>query len=272
LIDICQTHAINVIIPGATWDSKILSKYSDLMKEKGIIALVNNHNLIEIGDDKWQTYQFLKKHNIGTPITFDDVKLALKYFPNYKKLVIKPKSGRGSKDIFISNNRDELIAITNYFKVKKIDHIIQEHISNTNKEYTVGVISDKEGHLIQSIVMQRNLFGGATGYAKVCKNGYINEFCENVAIQLQSTGPMNIQLRLDDEDNPLIFEINPRFSGSSIMRALAGFNEPDMIIRNFVFNEELKKNTIKENNEYYRVFQEIEIEAGADYGGIKYFI
>jgi carbamoyl-phosphate synthase large subunit len=126
--------------------------------------------------------------------------------------------------------------------------------------------------MIQSIVMQRNLLGGATGYAKVCEQSYINEFCEDVATQLQSTGPINIQLRLDDNNNPLIFEINPRFSGSSIMRALAGFNEPDMIIRNFVLNEELKKNPIKANNEYYRVFQEIEIEAGTYSGHIKHLI
>ena len=272
LIDVCRKHSINAVMPGATWDSKILSKHSDLLKVKGIIPLVNNYRLIEIGDDKWQTYQFLKSNKIGTPITFEDVDIALNYFSNEVKLVIKPKRGRGSKDVFISNNRDELIAIVNFFRVKKIDYIIQEHISNNNKEYTVGVINDKKGRLIQSIVMQRDLLGGATGYAKVCEHSYINEFCENVAMQLQSTGPMNVQLRLDDNNNPLIFEINPRFSGSSIMRALAGFNEPDMIIRNFVLNEELKKITIKENNEYYRVFQEIEITAGADSGDIKYFI
>lgn len=60
---------------------------------------------------------------------------------------------------------------------------------------------------------------------------------------------------------PLVyFEINPRFSGSAPIRAIAGFNEPDMIIRNFVFNEKLERNRIKYSLEFYRVFHEFYID------------
>lgn len=269
ILEVCKKYSINTILSGATWESKILSKHNNELKERGIIPLVNNQNLIEIGDDKWETFKFLKSKSIGTPETFEEIETAIKFFSSSTKLVIKPKKGRGSQNIFISNNHEELISICNFFKVKNIDFIIQEHISNANREYTVGVINDKTGRLVQSIVMQRNLLGGATGYAKVCEHSPINDFCEDVALKLRSTGPINIQLRLDDKENPLIFEINPRFSGSAIMRALAGFNEPDMIIRNFVLNEEITKVSIKENNEYYRVFQEIEIEAGTNIGTIQ---
>jgi len=46
---------------------------------------------------------------------------------------------------------------------------------------------------------------------------------------LKPFGPCNFQLRLRD-GVPYIFEINPRCSGGSYIRALAGFNEPLMTL------------------------------------------
>ena len=34
-----------------------------------------------------------------------------------------------------------------------------------------------------------------------------------------------------------VFEINPRFSGTTSLRAMAGYNEPDVLIRRHVLNE-----------------------------------
>jgi carbamoyl-phosphate synthase large subunit len=170
------------------------------------------------------------------------------------------------------STKKELNIIFQLFELKGIDPIIQEFIPDSDKEYTVGVISDTNGNVIQSIVMQRYLLGGATGYAKVCQPGFINNYCERVAFELESIGPLNIQLRLNEQNEPLIFEINPRFSGSAPMRALTGFNEPDMLIGNFVLNKRLTKVNYKTNVEYYRVFQEIEVEEGSMAGQIENYL
>ena len=34
-----------------------------------------------------------------------------------------------------------------------------------------------------------------------------------------------------------MFEINPRFSGSTSIRAMVGFNEPDFFVRRYVFGD-----------------------------------
>ena len=41
-------------------------------------------------------------------------------------------------------------------------------------------------------------------------------------------------------DKPRVFEINPRFSASVPIRAVAGVNEPDILYRNFCLKEEIK--------------------------------
>ena len=52
---------------------------------------------------------------------------------------------------------------------------------------------------------------------------------EAIAQGLGSVGPLNIQGRIS-RGTFVPFEINPRFSGTSPMRAMAGFNEPELLI------------------------------------------
>ena len=272
LLGVCKNNDIKIIIPGGVWEAKIISQYSHVFKEIGIIPLVNNYHTIETCDDKWKTYKFLMQKNLGAPRSFLTVDDALAELGKKFQLIIKPRTGRGSQNIFLVSTEKELNIISELFELKGLDPIIQEYISSSDKEYTVGVISDTNGKAIQSFVMQRYLMGGATGYAKVCQPGFINNFCEKVAFELESIGPLNIQLRLNEQNEPLIFEVNPRFSGSAPMRALAGFNEPDMVIGNFVLNKKLSKVNYKTNVEYYRAFQEIEVEEGSMLGKIENYL
>lgn len=272
LLDICREKEIKIVIPGSTWDAKIISQYAAIFKESGVFPLVNNYHTIEICDDKWKTYEFLMRQNLGAPRSFLTVKDAITALGKNCQIIIKPRTGRGSQNIYQASNDKELYILSELFEAKGIDPIIQEFIPDPDKEYTVGVISDTNGNVIQSIVMQRYLLGGATGYAKVCQPGFINDYCEKVAAELGSIGPLNIQLRLNDQNEPLIFEVNPRFSGSAPMRALAGFNEPDMVIENFVLNKNLAKVNYKTNVEYYRAFQEIEVEDGNGLGKIENYL
>ena len=39
----------------------------------------------------------------------------------------------------------------------------------------------------------------------------------------------------------MIFEINPRYSGTTSLRAIVGFNEPDLMIRHHLFREDIPR-------------------------------
>jgi carbamoyl-phosphate synthase large subunit len=58
----------------------------------------------------------------------------------------------------------------------------------------------------------------------------------------RSVGPINIQARLS-AGLPKTFEINPRFSASCPIRAVAGVNEPDILVRNWLYGESIKIET-----------------------------
>ena len=57
----------------------------------------------------------------------------------------------------------------------------------------------------------------------------VTEPCKEIAAKLGARGPINIQCRLF-RGKVYPFEINPRFSGTTGLRAMVGFNEPQQLI------------------------------------------
>ena len=49
--------------------------------------------------------------------------------------------------------------------------------------------------------------------------------------------------------------MHPRFSGTSSIRASVGFNEPDVLIRNFVLNETFRRLSYQTEVAAIRAFQ-----------------
>jgi carbamoyl-phosphate synthase large subunit len=68
----------------------------------------------------------------------------------------------------------------------------------------------------------RQLTEGTTSWAKVVDNKEALKMCRKIAKEIELQGSMNIQLILTDS-GPRIFEINPRFSSTVLMRHKLGF-------------------------------------------------
>jgi carbamoyl-phosphate synthase large subunit len=71
-------------------------------------------------------------------------------------------------------------------------------------------------------------------------NSLIDEAVFKIVKLLSPISTINLQCRIHD-NKVYIFEINPRFSGTTNLRSIVGFNEPEYIIneRLLIQNEEL---------------------------------
>jgi carbamoyl-phosphate synthase large subunit len=136
-------------------------------------------------------------------------------------------------------------------------------VGTPEQEYTVGVLHDMEGNYINSIAVKRAFTGQLNvrmSVANVTKNaelgtrllissgvsqGAIGRFpevtsqCKEIAKAIGARGPLNIQCRLV-RGAVKVFEINPRFSGTTSLRAMVGYNEPDVLMRVHLFGETVK--------------------------------
>jgi carbamoyl-phosphate synthase large subunit len=104
--------------------------------------------------------------------------------------------------------------------------------------------------------MKRKLFYGTTIEAQVVENSKIEKLAIEICEKFKPIGPFNIQLRLDSNDNPVPFEFNVRFSGTTSIRAKLGFNDVEAMINEYFFSKSVENLEFKKGKAY-RYFDEI---------------
>jgi carbamoyl-phosphate synthase large subunit len=83
----------------------------------------------------------------------------------------------------------------------------------------------------------------------------VTKFCEQLAVKMGCRYAVNVQCRLVD-GVPYVFEINPRFSGTSFMRAMVGYNEPDILIKMHILNSPVEVGFTYKNGVVLRSLKE----------------
>ena len=261
ILNLCKRKNIQAIIPGSETELKLFSANRNVFEDMEVALLINSDEVIKLCLDKNLTAKFLSENGFYSPKSFavsnqNNLK-AIDSFP----LVLKPSvGGGGSVNTFIVQNKEELKVFGQFLLNQYKEFIAQEYIGTAESEYTVGVFSTKEGLVVDSIVLKRNILSGLGSKIKllntsgkkeygkylaissgisqgdIIRNELISSTAESIAQKLKSVGPLNIQCRVAD-NKVYVFEINPRFSGTSPMRALAGFNEVEISVKNKVLKQ-----------------------------------
>ena len=235
LIDICKREDVNIILSGCEPVIAVLAKNREFIETNtNAVCPVNSMTIMEICDDKMNTCDWLKEKGIAYPdyAASEDV-VAVKALAERSgfPLIAKLRVGGGGQNIVIINDDEDI----NYIS-RKDGYVVQEYLGNDKSEYTVGCFSDRDGNLLGTIVLWRELLQGPTYRAVAGDYPDVLQEAECIANALRPIGPCNIQLRITDR-GPVCFEINPRFSGTTPIRAHFGFNEADAAVRHFVFQE-----------------------------------
>jgi carbamoyl-phosphate synthase large subunit len=227
-------HKIDILFPGVDFELLLLSRNKNELENKtGAKIIVSPEPTITISDDKYETYLMLKKAGLAYPESFlpDEDWLGKLSFP----FIIKPRKGARSKGVFLVSSIEDYkrkIELVN-------DPVLQEYVGNQNREYTCGVIGIN-GQFKKAIVLNRSLKEGNTFKSKFSFDTPPNiyNYIQSIAEVLSIHGSCNFQLRLDKENNPKLFEINARCSGTTFMRKLFGYNEVEFIISCVMFGKE----------------------------------
>ena len=244
LLDIITKYSVDLLIP--TVDEELVAISKEIPRFHCEVML-SAYNVIDICNDKWNTFQFLKIKGIPTAESWlkpEDVS-----FP----VILKPRIGRGSKDIYLVHNARERE------KRFKEGMIIQENLPGT--EYTIDVLMDKDGENVIATVPRERMRteSGISVVGRTVKQQALLSIAEKTAIALGVSGPVNIQVKLDKTGTAKILEINPRFAGTTPLSVAAGVNIPYLAVRNYS-GEEIPKQEFTEGIYMIRYLEEIFVE------------
>ena len=102
---------------------------------------------------------------------------------------------------------------------------------------------------------ERILKHGTSWIVKSINNEKLKKNILTIGKKIKGVGSLNFQMK-KHKNKFYIFEINPRFSGTTSVRAFFGFNEPEMFIKSFFLKKEIRNCKYKIGMAY-RYFEDI---------------
>ncbi|WP_349921786.1 ATP-grasp domain-containing protein [Aeromonas veronii] len=256
LTSFVEKYDIKVIFPTIAVEHEFFAKYTTYFHERRIHIVSCEASVFEICNDKYESMQYLRRNNIAAPSTIlgcehDAIEEFIKRygFP----VVIKPRNGASSNDVFIIKNKARLLALLGAYPEDYF--VVQEYLEDP-KDYTAGVYVSSSADFNDVIIFERDLKFGLSYSGKIIIDEGIKKYCLSIANALKSTYSINIQFKMM-AGQPYCYEINPRLSSTTSVRAHFGFNEPDMIIREIIGINPLRDQQPAQVGKFMRYWEEI---------------
>jgi len=227
-------NKISIVIP--SFDETLLgwAGRKEYFLKMGVHIIISDTNTIDTFLDKYKAYLFCKSIDILTPKT----SLSQEY------LLVKPRTGRGGKGIYVGNK-----------SISMKDMISQEFIEG--KEFTVDCFFDNNGNPIYIIPRLRiNVQNGKSTKGVVVKHKRIEIYIKRISENIRFTGPVNFQF-IENKSKDLYFiECNPRIAGGMALGFAASENWINLIIKNFINKENIRPKSIKYGLKMVRYYDE----------------
>ncbi|MBW1989211.1 MAG: ATP-grasp domain-containing protein [Deltaproteobacteria bacterium] len=247
VLALCRRLSVSVVVPGGEEPAILLSAAAERFADNNVRLACNTPEVVALCSDKARLFSFLKDKGVAIPESLEiNDPSDLHGFPC--PCVIKPSRGSGgSSFVFLAGDGKEAVLYAAYLLENGVPAMAQEYLGEEEGEYTIGVLSLPGGTVAGSVCLRR-MFHVKLSYVQKTKTGVISsgysqglvkDFpdirrqAEDLARLVGSRGPLNIQARLKGGVlHP--FEINPRFSTTTYLRAMAGFNEVDAFIQHLL--------------------------------------
>lgn len=213
LSSLIETEAVDIVIPMS--EPELAALGSSTQKPGKARWITAGHRAVAAGVDKLATVQALRQLGLPFPWTV----AADQGLPENYPCILKDRFGSGSRSVLVINDRRGAESMAR----ARREALFQELLEPADREVTCAVYRTRGG-AVGVLQMLRRLAGGFTGWARVIRNDAVARTCEVLAQGLDLQGSMNVQMRLTDR-GPRVFEINPRFSSTVLMRHKLGFTD-----------------------------------------------
>lgn len=288
ILKICRKHRVRALFHGSEPEMRVMATNRERIEAAGIFLPINPNNVLDICLDKSKTARFLEKKGFNSPKNITVRCPADLEEIDFLPAVIKPSiGGGGSANTMLAQTKGQLMMCGEYLSSLYDEFIVQEYIGTPESEFSVGVLMSMDGALINSIAVNRSILSALSNRIKVpnqtndprfgkflaissgVSQGRIGKFpevtgpCEQIAQTLGCKGPVNIQCRYVN-NKVYVFEINARFSGTTSLRAMVGYNEPDLLVRKHVLGEEIAANFEYESGYIARGLEEAFVTVALD--------
>ena len=222
LLAICEAEQVRLAVPTIDDELPVFAAAADEFRALGVTTACSPEATASLCNDKYATCAHLIEAGVPAAQSYLPAQLAADMpLP----LFIKPRVGRGAVGAFPVRTADELDFFLHYVE----SPIVQEYL--TGPEFTIDVLCDFEGRPLSIVPRERVVIrAGVIDRGRTVNDRRLIELAQAACAAIRFVGPINIQCRMRG-DQPVIFEINPRFSGGIPLTIQAGADFPGMLVR-----------------------------------------
>lgn len=259
IINYCKDKNIKAVLSLFDIDLLVLAKNRQIFNDNGIQLILASPDFVEICNDKWKTYLFIKQLGLQTPKTYlhiNDVKQAIENGTLSYPIIMKPRWGMASMGIYKVENNQELEVFTqkchkdifnSYLKYESAftpeEAIIYQEIM-IGEEFGLDVLNDLNKNYIQTFAKQKvTMRSGETDLGLTVSNKDFQDSAIKISAASKHEGILSVDC-FKTEKGIFIIEMNCRISGHYPLAYLAGFNYPQLL-SDWLHNKPTNKNLLQ---------------------------
>ncbi len=238
LSGLVEREGVNVIIPCSDEEVLALSRHKDAYRARGVAILCSPYDVTAVAIDKGSMLTFLQERGLSLPRFHLPTTLGGLFqaaedlgYPA-RPVVVKPRRGRGGRgvkvlreDINVLQTRD-----SHEMKLKWFAEALGQHVEGLvlmeylpGQDYSVDVLADG-GRFLYVVPRKRiKAILGPSQVGETVWNQPVVDMVEAVVKAFGFDSNVNIQLKCAaSDDRPMVYEINPRVSGTIVAGSAAG--------------------------------------------------
>ena len=218
---ICELESIDLVIPTIDDELELFAQARLGFARQGIRVAVSAPATAALCNDKLATCEHLRAHGVAAAATYlpgtlpQDLPLPL---------FIKPRVGRGGIGAYRAQSTRDLAFFVEYVA----QPVVQEYLDGP--EFTIDVLCDFDGCVLSVVPRERVVIrAGVIDRGRTSNDPALFDLALACARAIPFAGAINIQCRVVN-GRPIVFEINPRFSGGIPLTIAAGADFPRMLL------------------------------------------
>jgi len=223
LRDIIRDHDVSLIIPTVSEELPILSgaPNRELLESTGALLMIASAESVSIADDKYHTMLVLEDDSVPVP---DFIRgdlysrpSAARFLPD-QDVIVKPRVSRGGRGVRLV----KATQLTDGSLEPSADDLIQRFAPG--REFAPMLFRNPETGQVEVCVvvekteLREGLVGNAVSVER-CDQDTISNHVAHVAtaavLSLGLVGPVDLDIRLSADGQPLVLEANARFGANS---------------------------------------------------------
>ena len=266
LLDICKKERIDIFFPQISMELPIILKRINDFRRLGVKVAMSDGQTLNVANNKFKLYEHMKKHGLRTPEYYhinnvDELVEGAKKlgFPEMN-VVVKVTESSGSRGVRIIKNN--LCRVENFLYKKPSsfdismedmcktieeckelpDTIVMEYLPGC--EYTVDLLAD---HGKTLYIAGRRNYESSMSIAMASlieKKDNAYKLCEEIVSTLGLDGNIGFDFMLDENNNPVLTDLNPRITATIIIYKDGGLNLPYLRVKQLM-GEKLPEISIK---------------------------